>query len=318
MELLFECVLLLGLGVVAGTGGGLLGIGGSIVIIPAMTLLPLVRISGPGAGGATVSVPVPYFVAAAAAMSCNTVISGAASYRHWKNGAIVGRVVKYLAATAVPFIVGGVFLSVLMQPPAGRFEHVQAMHTAASRSDGELLIRLLFGLFITYAGVNAIRKAFASRRAGTAPAEMLSKEDAAKLPAWRAAFVGVPMGIVAGLLGIGGGPIAVPGQQLALRLPAKNAIANSSMTIVFSATIGAVYKLLSLQGVGGDAHFLQRTALRYAALMAPGAILGGYLGAWLHKVVRTFWIHLIFAAVMGVAAYKMISPAVEHWILGWR
>jgi uncharacterized membrane protein YfcA len=308
-----QYVVLFFVGVVAGTAGGLLGIGGSIIMIPALTLLPVFELTGPGADGRPVGVPVPYFLAAAAAMWCNSGISAAAAYRHWRNGAVVGRVVRFLMITAVPFILGGVFLSVLLQPPAEALDHLEALHEQTRKGAGELTIRLLYGVFTTYAMVSSIRKAFALRR--RAAAEMLTAEQAAALPAWRAVFVGVPMGTVAGLLGVGGGPIAVPGQQLALKLPAKNAIANSSMTIVVSALLGAAYKLMSLPAVGGDPHLLRVAALRYAACLLPGALLGGYLGAWLHKVIRTFWIHICFAAVMAVVAYRMVSPAVASW---WR
>ena len=74
-----------------------------------------------------------------------------------------------------------------------------------------------------------------------------------KVGGWRAALIGVPVGLSNGLLGIGGGVVAVPLQQVVLRIPLQRAIANSSLSIVFVAGFGAIAKNWTLcQHVGPD------------------------------------------------------------------
>ena len=107
------------------------------------------------------------------------------------------------------------------------------------------------------------------------------------------------MGIPAGLLGVGGGFVAVPAQQLVLGTRLRNAIANSSSLIIFSAAVGAVYKNWTLSTSVQSATVAQ--SLRIAALLIPGAILGSYLGAlFMHispiRVIRSVFIcYLLWA-----------------------
>ena len=83
------------------------------------------------------------------------------------------------------------------------------------------------------------------------------------------------MGLIAGLLGIGGGANAVPLQHMVLRLPFRTCIANSSAVICVTATLGAVYKNATLGQHGYDWH----ESLALGWLLAPSCWLGGYLGA---------------------------------------
>ncbi len=63
-------------------------------------------------------------------------------------------------------------------------------------------------------------------------------DEAATWP--RCGGVGGVMGLTAGLLGIGGGGLAVPLQQVLLELPLKRCIANSAAVICVTAGLGAV------------------------------------------------------------------------------
>ena len=63
--------------------------------------------------------------------------------------------------------------------------------------------------------------------------------------------IGSVMGFMGGLLGIGGGTIAVPGLRFAARLPLRNSIAIAAAVTVPMAVIGAIYKNLSLSELSG-------------------------------------------------------------------
>jgi len=109
------------------------------------------------------------------------------------------------------------------------------------------------------------------------------------------------MGFTAGLLGVGGGALAVPLQQVLLRMPLKNAIANSACTMVFSAIIGAIYKNATL-----GQHQLQLSqSLLIAATLVPSAFVGGYVGAQLTHRLPNQPVRLVFLLLMVVAAWKM-------------
>ena len=112
---------------------------------------------------------------------------------------------------------------------------------------------------------------------------------------------GLMMGLPAGLLGVGGGFIAVPVQQMVLGTRLRNAIANSSGLIVFSATVGAVYKNWTLSSVQGASVF---ESFRLAGLLIPTAIVGSYFGAILMHFSPIRLIRTIFICYLLWAGYS--------------
>ena len=61
-----------------------------------------------------------------------------------------------------------------------------------------------------------------------------------------AVWAGIPMGFVGGLLGVGGGLLAVPLQNRVFHVPLRNSIANSAATIIALSAIGAFTKNVAL------------------------------------------------------------------------
>lgn len=88
-----------------------------------------------------------------------------------------------------------------------------------------------------------------------------------------ASIIGLFSGIASGLFGVGGGIVMVPAMVLLLTPPIrdiKQAIGTSLVVIIPTAIVGS-YK-----------HFQQGNVdWRTAASLAPLAIVGSYLGAWL-------------------------------------
>lgn len=110
----------------------------------------------------------------------------------------------------------------------------------------------------------------------------------------KAALVGAVAGFLAGLLGIGGGVIVVPGLVLLVGLNQYSAAATSVATIVaFSAAA-----LFTFSG-HGDVNWVT------AGVVFIGAATGAWAGArWMHRIPE----HVLagtFAAVMAVAAVRM-------------
>jgi len=109
------------------------------------------------------------------------------------------------------------------------------------------------------------------------------------------------MGLPAGLLGVGGGFIAVPAQQMVLGTKLRNAIANSSSLIVFSAAVGAFYKNLTLSNVAGTSVL---ESFRLAGLLIPTGILGGFIGAIIMHLSPIRLIRTIFICYLFWASYS--------------
>ncbi|HYW76101.1 MAG TPA: sulfite exporter TauE/SafE family protein, partial [Gammaproteobacteria bacterium] len=130
------------------------------------------------------------------------------------------------------------------------------------------------------------------------------KPDNARLPAPAGGLaVGTAMGFSSGLLGIGGGGIAVPLQQILLKLPLRTCIANSSAIICISASVGAIYKTLTLP----QHQDSPITGLLIGALLAPTAAIGGRLGATLTHRLPDRSVRIAFVCLMIVGAWKMAA-----------
>ncbi len=169
--------------------------------------------------------------------------------------------------------------------------------------NGGYLAMILAGFLLYVAVYNTVRIFGGS-------SSKASFDETGRLPHWKVIAVGVPMGLMAGLLGIGGGALCVPLQQIVLRIPLRRAIANSAATIVSVAALGALYKNLTLPQHGVEIS----ASLRLAATLIPTAILGSYLGSRLTHVLPRRILRIVFvvfmAAVAGVTfnrAYKAMA-----------
>ena len=255
-------------GLVAGMLGGLLGVGGSVIMIPALVML----------FGQNEHQGFNQHLYQAAAMIVNVAVALPAAHRHWRAGAVRVEALKVMLPAALVFILVGVMVSNL------------AVFTPV------LLGRVLAVFLLYVIGVNMyrlVRRGAAQREAEAEP----------RITKPRAGAVGGAMGFVAGLLGIGGGAVAVPMQQVLLRLPLRNCIANSAAIIAVSAGVGAVYKNATLAQ-----HGLSWThSLLIAALLAPTALIGAPLGARLTHTLPLRVVRIIFVCLMIVAAYKLAS-----------
>jgi len=262
-------------GLAAGLVGGLLGVGGSVIIIPAMVIY-LSRAATGYAG------PTQHLLQAAA-MICNVFVAAPSVLAHRRAGAIMPEVVVLLVPAAI----------------AANLLGVAASNSPwFARENGAYLAMILAGFLIYVAGYNAWRLAERAGPAQRSPGEHSFSKATVLL-------VGLLMGFAGGLLGIGGGAIGVPLQQVLLRIPLRRAIANSATTIAFSASLGAVMKNASL----GEHGVAVADSLFLAATLVPTAILGSYLGGRLtHRVPRKT-LRAAFVVLMLVVACRLFHDA---------
>ena len=252
------------IGLIAGLLGGMLGVGGSIVMIPALSWV----------------FGYDQHLYQAAAMVANVAVSLPAARRHHQAGAVHWKIVRYMIPAAVMFAFAGVFVSNL---------------PLFSGHNGSLWLGRVLAAFLIYVVCLNLWKI------GQKSKDFTLEESRDSLPV--SGVLGAMMGFVAGLLGIGGGALAVPMQQVMLKLPLRVCIANSSTVIVVSAALGSIYKIASLPGHGHT----WMTGLLVGLMLVPGAFLGGRLGAVLTHRLPLSAVRISFVALMLVAAWKMAA-----------
>lgn len=286
MDILAEALV----GFLAGLLGGLLGVGGSVLIIPGL-IFYLSQLPGGYQGS-------QQHLIQGAAMICNVFVAAPSLLAHYRAGAILPAVLRWL----VPGALAGMLLGVALSN-----SWLFAQHRGA-------YLALVLAFFLGWEGISHL-----SRYLGKDLPESETGPPAAISPLISFA-VGCAIGAVGGLLGIGGGTLSIPLQCRVLRLPLRNAIANSAGTIVVVSSFGALYKNVSLPIHG----FTPLESLRLAAMIVPTAIVGSYLGGRLtHSLPRRALELVLVCFFLGMAfltGERAISALDRHSNEGaaWR
>lgn len=255
-----DIIVMLVVGIVAGSLGGMLGIGGSVIMIPAMAIIFMDRSWH------------SQHLYQAAAMIVNLVVAVPAAVKHHRMGNIRGDLFRLMLPVTLVAMVCGVLVSNAFSTPQ---------------------LKRLFALFLAYVVVDTLL-GLARRRPDHPP-------DRAIVTPVRAGTVGTAMGFLGGLLGIGGGAVAVPLAYKLCRVPFRQAIGASVAVMGITSAVGATIKVATLpQHNAQPGH-----AIVLALLLAPTAVLGGYLGAGLTGKLPINWIKLVFAIVLGLSGLRM-------------
>ena len=247
------------IGLVMGCFGGLLGIGGSTIMIPAMMM----------AFGSN------QHLYQAAAMLCNFFVAVAAVAAHKKANALVRPALKKLIPTAIVGIIIGVTLS----------------NMSFFAGDRSYMLSRCFGAFLVYV---AVYNAFKFRAIEVSAYEDKSLEGTNSATSMS---VGLASGIGAGLLGIGAGTISTPFQQLFMKMPLRNAMSNSAAMIMSIALVGGTYKTLTLGQHGAEPLEAVKIAAIIIPTALAGGYIGGHMMHRLPvNVVRAIFIGLVIVA----------------------
>lgn len=260
---------LIGIGLVMGLLGGMLGIGGSLVMIPA-----LVMFYGEN-----------QHLYQSAAMICNFCVAIASLLAHRKAEALVPAVLWRMIPAAIIGIALGVALS----------------NVSFFAGPNSYLLARLFGAYLGVVAVYNASRFFCAPM----PSVSGSDPDAYQTPRLKtiSAGIGAFTGLAAGLLGIGAGSVATPMQQHFLRLPIKRAMSNSASVIVGIAWIGAIHKTATLSQHGIPIA----ESLKISALIIPTALVGGFLGGHLMHLMHRHVVRGLFIAVCLFGAWKLLT-----------
>lgn len=226
-------------GAAAGIFAGLFGIGGGIIIVPALILLsgfPLVKATGTSL--AAILLPVG--------------ILGVFAY--YKARIIDLRASAFIAAGLLTSVIVGAWLANTLPVD---------------------LMRKFFAVFCLYVGwnfIDPVRRVQRLRGRAVKGRAFAAKPEPGTNPrpsAYALVGIGLLAGVMAGMFGIGGGNIIVPMLTLVLHYPAKRAIATSLGAILFPFGLpGVLYYY--------NAGTLDLTA---AAWIALGLFMGTVFGA---------------------------------------
>ncbi len=263
-----EVLIAIAIGLVAGLVGGLCGIGGSIIMLPALALT----------FGYEDEAETRQHLYIAAALLVNAVVAATAIRPHVRAGAIDGNIVLRLLPPMVLAIVGGVVLGNLV--------------------DGRVAKLVLVGFLFAYVAwmlFTAVR-----RLPDHAPEQQ-------RATGTRLGVIGAVAGVLAGFLGIGGGIVMVPSMQLVARVQLRKAIAASATAMCVTAPIGAITKFGSLHGFtdASGRPLSWFDALSLGVAMAVGASIGSPAGARLTHRLRLPHLRLAVALALGASAAKM-------------
>jgi uncharacterized membrane protein YfcA len=268
---LVDIILFLLTGFLAGAFGGLLGLGGAIILVPALTL---------GFG-------LPVHMAIAVSLVSNIFVSATSAIGYARKGLIHRKTVMIMNAGSI----AGIAIGTLV----------------ATRSPADV-IKVLFGVFLLSLITEAIlRNTLHIIRQKPQKNEKPMKEpEKINVPAF--SLLGFAMGMLGAMLGLGGGALAVPVQNLLLKIPLRNAIANSLATIVVSASLGAVLFFI----LGSGRLFSASDALITVAAVVPGSIIGALAATTIAHRIPAGYIKFIFYAAILYVAYNMIKSG-----MGW-
>lgn len=258
------------IGLIAGTVGSLVGLGGGIIIVPALLVMA-------GFFPEYSHITPQVAVGTSLVMIILTALSSTLSYTKQRRVDFRSGWVFFIASG--PGAVLGAYLS--------RFFHEESFNIA-------------FGLLMI---VVSILLAFRDRLKGPEVTWRVKREFTdAQGNVYRYGYhpvvalaVSLVVGVISGLFGIGGGVLLVPMMVLMFRFPAHVATSTSMFVIFLSAITGFA------------THWLQGNIDWLAAVwIAPGAWIGGQLGAWISNHLSGKGLLIAFRVAIIFMAFRMI------------
>lgn len=262
---------------VAGFLGSLLGLGGGVIVIPALTLLLHVDIR---------------LAIGAAIVSVIATSSGAAA-AYLRDRVANLRVAMFLEVGATIGAITGAYLAGVVHP---RF------------------LFIMLGLVLAYSAVVMVRQRQDSE-AGEAgwTARRLKLESSYFDEALGEEIVYQPVrarlglalmyvaGTVSGLLGIGSGSLKVPAMDLVMGLPIKVSTATSNIMVGVTAAASAGFYFSR----GQIDPFI-------AAPVSIGVLAGAFAGTQMLGRIHSRWIRMTFVIVLAIIAMQMLWKGISQ------
>ena len=242
-----------------------------------------------GVGGSFIMTPVQYLVFAdmgipadiaiklAFGTSLMVILPTAASgtWRHHREGVVWWKAAVIMGGCGLACAFGGA--------------------TLASYLPGASL-KLVFGAVVMAAGVGMLVR------------RPVESGEQPKTNPWLWVAWAAPIGLISGLVGLGGGVLAVPVMVLALRFRMHNAIATSLAFVMFTSIGGIIGYIVNGQGVPGlPAHSLGYVHLEAWGLLAATSIGMAQLGVKMAHRLPADRLRYVFIGVMFYLGLRMFG-----------
>lgn len=274
MDWLLAIILLL-IGLIAGTIGSLVGLGGGVIIVPSLLALGLFYPK-------LASISAPMAVGTSLVLIVLTALSSTLSYAKQKR---------------VDFSSGWLFFLA-----AGPGSLLGAYLTKYFESQGFLIAFGCLMLFVSW--ILSVRDKAKARNVRWDVKRVFRDEEGMVyeygIHRGIAFTISFFIGVIAGLFGIGGGSLMVPMMILLFRFPPHVATA-TSMFVIFLSSITA--------SIG---HFVQGNIHWFAVLfLAPGAWIGGRLGAYISSKLSSRTLVLVLRIALVIMAVRLIFSGLD-------
>mgnify|MGYP001156538741 FL=1 len=294
-EVSVNVFLLLGIGGIVGLLSGMFGVGGGFLITPLLFFI---------------GIPPPVAVATGANQVVASSISG---------------VLAHLRRRTVDFLMGGVLLAGgLLGAAAG----IYAFNLLQRNGQIDLVVQLSYVVFLGVIGLLMFQESLrALLRARRAPGRVERRQHLwmHRLP-FKAKFrtsglyisvipplaVGASVGVLAAIMGVGGGFIMVPAMIYLLGMPTKVVVGTSLFQIVFVTAFTTVMHAVTNYSVD----------ILLAVILIIGGVIGAQVGTTIGARLKAEQLRVLLAVVVLAVCGKLLLDLViepsELYSIGYR
>lgn len=270
-----DLLLLVLLGLIAAVFGSIVGLGGGIIIVPALVWL----------GPQLISAEISHAGAVGISLTVLVVTALSSTLAYAKSKRVDFRSGWLLFITSGPAAMGGSLIT--NQLKNGVFQLYFG-----------IFMLLMAALLVARDYMKPIQKQWPIRRTYTDEAGAVHTYSYGLLPAL---FIGLCTGFVSGLFGIGGGSLFVPVMVLLFGYPPHVAVA-TSMFVIF---------LSSILGSGVHAWLGETDPLLVLALL-PGAWIGGRIGAHIAGKMTGKGLMWVLRAVFVLMGIELVIEGIAQ------
>jgi uncharacterized protein len=273
-------LVLVGLGGLVGFLSGLFGVGGGFIMTPLMMMAGIPP-------------------AVAAASDSNQIVAGAASgaYAHWRLGNVDFKM-------GLVLLIGGVF---------GGTIGVQLVKVLRALGNIEFVMKALYVLMLSTIGGAMFWESLSTLRRGTSkvmisthkkktsiwsrlPLQINFSQSNLRTSAIFPFFIASVVGVLAALLGVGGGFIMVPAMIYVIGMPTIVAVGTDLFQIVITTANVTLQQAITNKNVD----------LLLAMLLLVGSTIGAQLGAKVGRKLRGEQIRILLAIIVLIFAVKFV------------
>ncbi|WP_258171049.1 sulfite exporter TauE/SafE family protein [Paenibacillus sp. R14(2021)] len=257
------------LGLFASTFGAIVGLGGGVILVPALLLL----------GPSMLGMKIDTTLAVGVSLGVLVFTSLTSTLTFVREGKADLRSALFFSISSGPMSMLGASLTSLFNPDVFR------------RAFGYFMLFMVV-LLLLRSRIKPYQGKWRYTRTFTDEAGVQQEYGYNAFPAL---LIGGLVGLIAGLLGIGGGVLLIPAMMLLFRFPPHIASATSMAVIFISALFGSGMHLYR-----GEWDWLLVLSL------APGALIGGWLGARISRRIGSVLLIRIMCGALLLFALRMV------------